>query len=74
MTPELQEQLDEILVELDREDVSIVMQGYLRMVKGMIWCVAHCLDLLDRYLEGELSGEQTEELMRGQIACVTVTD
>lgn len=74
MTPELKEQLDEILAELDRDDVSLVMQGYLKMLKGMIRCVAHCVGYLDEYLVGELCGERAEELIRGQIACVTVTD
>lgn len=74
MTEEQRAELDEILKQLDREDVSFVMQSYLRMVRGMIWCAAHCIDLLDSYLAGDMGGERAEELMRGQIACVTVTD
>lgn len=74
MTEEQRAELDEILKQLDREDVSLVMQGYLKMLKGMIRCVAHCVCYLDDYLAGELHGERAEELIRGQIACVTVTD
>ena len=74
MTEEQRADLDEILKQLDREDVSAVMQGYLKMVRGMIYCVVNCLSLLDEYLDGKMSGERAEGLMRGQIACVTVTD
>ena len=67
-------ELDEILKQLDREDVSVVMQSYLKMIKQMIHCVVNCLDLLDDYLAGKLPSEDAEAYMRGQIAGVTVVD
>ena len=74
MTNEQRAELAEILACLDRNDVSLLMQGYLKMVKGMLWCAAHCIDLLDSYLAGDIDGELAEELIQGQIACVTVID
>ena len=74
MTEEQRVELDEILKQLDREDVSVVMQSYLKMVKHMIYCVVNCLGLLDDYLAGKLPSEEAEAYMRGQIAGVTVVD
>ena len=74
MTEEQRAELDEILKQLDRDDVSVVMQSYLKMVKHMIYCVVNCIGLLDDYLAGKLPSEEAEAYMRGQIAGVTVVD
>lgn len=72
MTEEQRAELDEILKQLDRDDVSAVMQGYLKMLKYMIYCIVNCLGLLDDYLAGKLPSEEAEGYMRRQIAGVTV--